>query len=77
MNIQEAAYAQDIETLESASSPELMLGLGAIADEAPEGDMETLHAMDAIIVELTCRDIDRPSRQWLERIHTGVLGQLS
>jgi hypothetical protein len=74
--LEEAALSGDMDALDLATSADLVRTLGAVAEGAPEGDEETLHAMDALLATLTFRTVDRPTRRWLDRIHRGVLDQI-
>ncbi len=76
-DLQDLAIAGDLDALDQADSGSLVYTLGQLADGAPEGDTETLDAMDAVLVTLEARsDVDAPTRRWLGRIHTGILEQL-
>jgi len=74
----ELALSSDYDALEDATSKDLVLALGVVAEEqSPDEEPEILWAMDAILCELERRtDVDLKTRRWCARIHQGVLAQL-
>lgn len=75
--VAEQAFSGQYDSLETASSADLVRSLGSLADGAPDGDPDTLDALDAVLCALSRRsDVDKKSRRWLETIHTGVRQQL-